>query len=95
MRAQEPFAHRSSVFDAREEDVDGRRRPVAEAQDRTISRDRGRLVFAFVHNEQLVQTWTPIHKCKQVLALRPGAEVEVLFDPDRPTHAIVKHLYQA
>ena len=61
----------------------------------SISRDRGRLEFAFEHQGQLVHSWTPVHKTKSVLALQPGARVEALFDPARPTHAIVKRLYEA
>jgi len=60
-----------------------------------ISKDRGRLEFAFEHNGQLIQSRTFIHRTKAVLALQPGALVEVVFDPDRPKRAIVKHLYLA
>ena len=60
-----------------------------------IARDRGRLEFEFEHEGQLVNSWTPIHKSKAVLKLCPGETVDVLFDPDEPTTAIVKHLYQA
>lgn len=61
----------------------------------SISRDRGRVEFAFEHQGQLVRSWSPVHKCKPVLALKQGDVVEVLFDPARPTHAIIKHLYEA
>lgn len=60
-----------------------------------IVKDRGRLKFVFEHQGQPVESWTPVHKSKAVLALQPGQEVEVLFDPDRPGRAIVKHLYQS
>ena len=60
-----------------------------------IVRDRGRLKFVFEHQGQPVESWTPVHKSKAVLALRPGQPVEVLFDPDNPGRAIVKHLYQS
>ncbi len=61
----------------------------------SISRDRGRLEFAFEHEGHLVRSWTPVHKCKAVLALQQGDIVEALFDPARPTHAIIRHLYEA
>ena len=61
----------------------------------SISRDRGRLEFEFEHQGQLVRSWSPVHKCKAVLALKQGDVVEALFDPARPTHAIIRHLYEA
>ena len=61
----------------------------------SIAKDRGRLEFAFEYQGKRICTWTPIHKTKTVLALAPGAIVEVLFDTNHPTRAIVKHLYAA
>lgn len=61
----------------------------------SIAKDRGRLEFAFEYQGKLISTWTPVHKTKAVLALAPGAMVEVLFDTSHPTRAIVKHLYAA
>ena len=59
----------------------------------SIARERGRLEFAFEYEGEMIFSWTPIHKHKAVLALQPGDSVEVLFDPGKPTTAIVKHLY--
>ena len=59
----------------------------------SIARDRGRLEFAFEHGGEMIFSWTPVHKHKAILALQPGDSVEVLFDPEKPTTAIVKHLY--
>lgn len=61
--------------------------------DLRIVRDRGRLEFAYNLNGRTFCAWTPVHKNRQVLKLRPNQEVEVLVDPDRPTKAIVYHLY--
>jgi hypothetical protein len=61
----------------------------------SISRDRGRLEFAFHHNDQIVRSWMPIHKCKAVLALKRGDIVDALFDPACPSRAIIRHLYEA
>ena len=58
-----------------------------------IVRDRGRLEFAYELDGQTVESWTPIHKNKQVLELRPQQEVDVLVDPAKPKDAIVAHLY--
>jgi hypothetical protein len=58
-----------------------------------IVRDRGRLEFLYELDGQSVESWTPIHKSKRVLDLRPQQEVEVLVDPARPKDAIVAHLY--
>jgi hypothetical protein len=58
-----------------------------------IVRDRGRLEFVYELNGQAVKSWTPIHKSKRVLELRPLQEVDVLVDPARPKDAIVAHLY--
>jgi hypothetical protein len=38
-------------------------------------------------------TWTPVHKNRQVLALHPNQEIDILVDASRPTKAIVRHLY--
>lgn len=57
-------------------------------------RDRGRLMFVFQHEGKSVHSWTPVHKSKAVMALQPGQAVDVLFDPDRPIRAIVRHLYE-
>lgn len=61
----------------------------------SITRDRGRLEFAFECKGRLIRSWTPVHKNRAVLALQPGVIVDVLYDPACPRRAIVKHLYQA
>jgi len=63
--------------------------------DLTLAKDRGRLEFAFEYQGKQVSTWMPIHQTKAVLSLTPGTTVEVLFDKNYPTRAIVKHLYAA
>lgn len=63
--------------------------------DLNLAKDRGRLEFAFEYQGKRVSTWMPIHQTKAVLSLTPGTTVEVLFDKNHPTRAIVKHLYAA
>jgi hypothetical protein len=71
----------------------GRSAPGA-VTDLQIAKDRGRLMFVFQHEGKSVHSWTPVHKSKAVMALQPGQAVDVLFDPDRPNRAIVRHLYE-
>ena len=59
----------------------------------SIVRDRGRIEFTYELEGQTVESWTPIHKSKRVLELRPRQQVDILVDPARPKNAIVAHLY--
>ena len=58
-----------------------------------IVKDRGRLEFAFEFEGVLVRAWMPVHKSKEVQAFAPGDQVELLFDENNPTRAIVKKLF--
>lgn len=60
-----------------------------------LVKDRGRLEFEFDVDGVPVRCWTPVHKTRQVLRLRPGMRVPILFAPNRPGRAIVKSLYEA
>lgn len=66
---------------------------VGKVTDLRIAKDRGRLEFEFEYQGKSISTWSPIHKTKAVLSLTPGTGIEVLFDKNCPTRAIVKHLY--
>ena len=58
-----------------------------------IVKDRGRIEFTFNHQGGNFSAWSPIHKTKRVLSLVPGTNIEVLFDAENPTKAIIKELY--
>ena len=58
-----------------------------------IVKDRGRIEFTFNHQGSNISAWSPIHKTKKVLSLAPGTNIEVLFDAEKPTRAIIKELY--
>lgn len=59
----------------------------------SIVKDRGRLEFSFTHAGSTIHSWMPVHKTRMVLALKPGAEIDVLYDRNRPAYAIVKTLF--
>lgn len=59
-----------------------------------IAKDRGRLVFLFEVNGTRIRAWMPVHKTKDVLAMKPGRKVEVLYDAEAPKRAIVRELYE-
>jgi len=57
------------------------------------AKDRGRVEFSFELSGRSFDSWTPVHKNRQVLALRENQEVEILVDPTQPKNAIIRHLY--
>jgi hypothetical protein len=59
----------------------------------SIVKDRGRIEFDYELSGKLFTSWMPIHKNRDVLAIRVGQEVDVLVDPASPATAIVRHLY--
>lgn len=58
-----------------------------------IAKDRGRLEFIFDIGGKRVRSWMPIHKTKKVLSLSSGDRVNVLYDKNYPTRAIVQLLF--
>ena len=58
-----------------------------------IVKDRGRLEFQFVANGSQTAAWSPVHRTKRVLSMRPGQPVIILFDERNPKKAIVLDLF--
>lgn len=59
-----------------------------------LVKDRGRLAFAYVYEQNRFQSWLPVHKTKRVLGFQVGQSVVVLVDAANPNLAIVKELFE-
>lgn len=57
------------------------------------ARDRGRLEYAFPVQGTTVESWCPVHRTKDVLALEAGTPVEILYDPADPRRAVPVALF--
>ena len=60
-----------------------------------IVKDRGRLEYSYYVEERVLCGWCAVHKSKQVLALRVGQKITVVFDRQRPEKSIVADLFVA
>lgn len=60
-----------------------------------ILKDRGRLEYSYHVDGRSIGSWSPVHKSKQVLALRIGQKITVLFDRKHPEKSIVADLFLA
>ena len=60
-----------------------------------IVKDRGRLEYSYRVKEEIISGWNPVHKSKQVLSLRVGQTITVLFDRAQPKKSIVADIFIA
>ena len=58
-----------------------------------LARDRARVEFLYELRGDTLGAWMPLHQSREVLALTPGQEVELLVDPGNPRLAIIRHLF--
>lgn len=58
-----------------------------------IVTDRGLLKYSYSYSERQFVDWCPVHKSKQVLALRIGQTLSVLVDRQNPQKSIVADLF--
>ena len=58
-----------------------------------LVRDRGRFEYAYAWNDQVLESWIPVHKIRRVLAFTAGEAVTVLVDPKKPGRSVVRELF--
>ena len=56
-------------------------------------RDRGRVDYVYTYQGQKYVSGNAIHKVKQTLALRGGAQVVLMVDRNNPRRAFIRDLY--
>ena len=56
-------------------------------------RDRGRIEYAYSYQGQTYQGANAIHKISKTRHLKPGDEITLLVDPDKPKRAFVRDIY--
>ncbi len=56
-------------------------------------RDRGRVDYVYTYQGQKYVSGNAIHKVKQTLALRVGAQVVLMVDRNNPRQAFIRDLY--
>ena len=62
-------------------------------EDLFIVKDRGRLEFSYVIGSKKINSWAPVHETKHVISMSSGMEVNVLYDPKKPSRAIIRELF--
>ncbi len=58
-----------------------------------LMRDRGRVEFRYEFNGERIESWMPVHRSPEVLALRESQEIDLLVDATQPRRAIIRHLF--
>ncbi|MEM1179130.1 MAG: DUF3592 domain-containing protein [Acidobacteriota bacterium] len=56
-------------------------------------KDRGRVEFHYPHNGRSHRRGVAVMKNKQTQALAPGDEIDIVFDPDKPSRVLIVDLY--
>ncbi len=60
-----------------------------------IVKDRGRLEYSYEVEGRKIVAWCPVHKSKQILGIRVGQKITVLYDSRRHESSIVRELFVA
>lgn len=59
-----------------------------------ITKDRGRLEYAYEWKGDMLVSWSPVHKTKRVLGFSFRQPVRVLVDPYNPKQSVVRELFE-